>query len=71
LLWLFWRWGCLELYLLGWPQTVIFLISASQVARIIDGSHQHSAKALIIVEDLNELQYVGTFQRIGFPHRRP
>jgi hypothetical protein len=26
-------------FLLGWPQTMIFLISASQVARIIDVTH--------------------------------
>jgi hypothetical protein len=38
LLWLLWRWG-LENYLLGWPQTMILLISASQIARITGVSH--------------------------------
>jgi hypothetical protein len=33
LLWLFWRSG-LENYLPGWAQTIILLISASEVARI-------------------------------------
>jgi hypothetical protein len=28
----------------GWPSTIIFLISASQIARIIDVNHQHSAQ---------------------------
>jgi hypothetical protein len=30
---------------LGWPQTMILLISASQIARITGVSHQHSAGA--------------------------
>jgi hypothetical protein len=34
LLCFFWRWGAHELCP-GWPQTLILLISASQVARII------------------------------------
>jgi hypothetical protein len=45
LLWLFWRWS-LENYLLGWPQTMILLISASQVARIPGVSHWHLAVGL-------------------------
>jgi hypothetical protein len=32
------RWG-LKNYLQGWPQTMIFLIAASQVPKIIDLSH--------------------------------
>jgi hypothetical protein len=40
LLWLFWRWvgGSHELFA-HWPRTMILLISASQVARIIGVSH--------------------------------
>jgi hypothetical protein len=33
LLWLFWRWG-LRAICLAWPENVILLISASEVARI-------------------------------------
>jgi hypothetical protein len=34
------RWGSCKLFCLGCPRTMIFLISASQVARIIGMSHQ-------------------------------
>jgi hypothetical protein len=35
--------GSHELFAPGWPPTVILLISASQVARIISMSHWHLA----------------------------
>jgi hypothetical protein len=39
LLWLFWRWGVSQSICPSWPEAVIFLISTSQVARIISTSH--------------------------------
>jgi hypothetical protein len=51
---LFWRWGFAN-YLSGCPQTAILLISASQVARITDVSHQCPAILLFClwVRDLS------------------
>jgi hypothetical protein len=42
-LWLFWRWGVVSWTVCPdwWPQIVILLISASQVARITGVRHQH------------------------------
>jgi hypothetical protein len=42
--WLFWRWGSLKLFVKALPQTVILLISTSQVARITGMSHQCLAR---------------------------
>jgi hypothetical protein len=42
LLWLFWIWGLAVC--LGWPQTMILPILASQVARITGVSHWRLAK---------------------------
>jgi hypothetical protein len=45
----FFHWNeVLETYSLGWPPTVIFLFSASQVAGIIGMSFQHPAKSLFL-----------------------
>jgi hypothetical protein len=35
--------GSLELFVLGWPQTMVLLISASWVVKITGISHQHLA----------------------------
>jgi hypothetical protein len=48
LVWLFWRW-CFVNCLLGWSQTVILQISASQVVRITDMSHWHQSNFDLIV----------------------
>jgi hypothetical protein len=48
LFWLFWRWDLMNHYLC-WPWAVIFLISASCVAKIIGGSHQHLATLQVIL----------------------
>jgi hypothetical protein len=42
LLWSFWRWFS-QIVCPGWPQTVIFLIAASLVARFIGPSHRYPA----------------------------
>jgi hypothetical protein len=48
--WLFWRWGSHELFALGWPQTMILLISASQVAGITGVSHRCPAYCFFLAE---------------------
>jgi hypothetical protein len=39
LLWLFWRWESQESIFLGWPQTMMFPILASQEATITGMNH--------------------------------
>jgi hypothetical protein len=47
-LWLFWRWVSQNASL-GWSQTEILSISASQVARIIGMSHWYSAQTIDLI----------------------
>jgi hypothetical protein len=46
--------GVLRTIFLGWPRTLIFPISASQVARIISVSHQHPFNFFSLI--LNEIK---------------
>jgi hypothetical protein len=61
LLWLFWRWSVAN-YLLSMTETSIFPLSASQVARIIDMSHQHQLK--VFIKKFISLLYVLSFLKI-------